>query len=97
MKVTDLELDAEQLDNKCQEYFFWRTIPDNFTGKCFIIDEDVYVWLSQGKRFHRLDGPAMKFINGHQQFWINDKKYSQLEFFRHPLVIENTIENILKL
>lgn len=105
MKVTDLELDAEQLDNKCCTYFSWREIPDTFVGRCYISDEQVYCWIAGKQKFHRLTGPALVYLDvrfkhkkvAYVEYWINDKQYSQLEFFDHPLVIENKLKSILAL
>lgn len=49
-------------------------------------------------KYHRLDGPAI--INDKvklKSYYIDNKKFDEDQYWKHPLVVQNTIEEILKL
>ena len=45
----------------------------------------------QNDQLHRLDGPAIECINGHREWWIEDKKLTEEEFNQQTK--KNTCEN----
>jgi hypothetical protein len=38
-------------------------------------------WFKNGLH-HRIDGPAIEYNNGHKAWYINDKKYTEEEFYK---------------
>jgi len=41
------------------------------------------VYYIEGK-IHRLDGPAVMWANGEEEYWINGEELSKEEFEKHP-------------
>lgn len=79
-----------------QEFHGWDVIPKNFEGCCKLIRDECFCWIIKGKISHRLDGPAVvKLENGKQYFYINDRRFSENEYWNHPLVIDHKIKTIL--
>ena len=35
-------------------------------------------------RLHRLDGPAVTFVGGNHEYWINGERFGKEEFEYHP-------------
>ncbi len=56
----------------------WIDIPENFTGVVWLYEN--YYWYINGL-YHREDGPAVELANGDNFWFLNDKQYSQEEWF----------------
>jgi hypothetical protein len=54
-------------------------IPENFTGVAEYTSESKAYYLN-GKK-HRVDGPAVEFVNGYKEWFLNGIYYSQEEWF----------------
>lgn len=63
-------------------------------GPSFINDEGDQEWNING-RCHRLDGPAIIYSNGRKRWFLDDKEYSEKEFWKHSLVVKNKLNRIL--
>jgi hypothetical protein len=49
-----------------------------------ICEVDIYgtkKWYLNGKR-HREDGPAIEYVDGDKQWWLNDVEYTKQEYYR---------------
>jgi hypothetical protein len=62
---------------------FWYQISEEGTGLLTIINEShphhgSRVWVLDGKR-HRLDGPAIEYNNGKEDYYVEDIKYQSHE------------------
>jgi len=44
------------------------------------------VW-HQHNKIHRLDGPAIEYVNGRKEYYIDDIQYSETNYWNHPDVI----------
>lgn len=85
----------------------WAQVPDMYEGpisygiigKIFHIKNFCNYKGNFVYDYHRLDGPAIIDPSGRESptFWINDKGIRENEFWKHPLVIENTLQKILEL
>lgn len=49
----------------------WSEIPAYFTGIA-IYPNGAKQWLNE-RKFHRLDGPAMEWLDGHKEWWVEGK------------------------
>ena len=49
-------------------------IIDTYGSKAYLIEN----------KYHRLDGPAIIYSNGVQEYYINDKELTEEEFELHP-------------
>lgn len=38
--------------------------------------------------WHRLDGPAVEWRDGNKSYYINNKKYSEKQYWQHPDVLK---------
>jgi len=65
-------------------------------GPSFIADNGTKNWI-QYNLYHRLDGPAVENPNGTVEYCINDKHYSEVEYWNHPLVLHYRLNKILEL
>lgn len=72
----------------------WSDVPDNFTGKCLLIDNYSVCYFKNGT-VHRLDGPAIEYNNGRQEYYINGSYSFEEYYWSNPLVV-NYPPNILK-
>lgn len=63
-------------------------------GPAIIYSNGTRHWYFYGAK-HRLDGPASHYADGTKHYFIQDKKYSEQEYWLHPLVIQNKLEEIL--
>ena len=52
--------------------------PPKFTGIVEWPSNSSKVWFDNGD-WHRLDGPALERLNGDNEYWVNDKKITELE------------------
>lgn len=54
-------------------------------------------WLIHNKK-HRLNGPAVEgFWDGFAGYWIDDVQYVEETYWKHPLVVDFKLKNILNL
>jgi hypothetical protein len=44
------------------------------------VDEYGTEWRNEEGKLHRLDGPAVKWWDGHKEWWIEGKKYTEAQF-----------------
>lgn len=76
------------------EYFFYLTkgIHDR-AGKPASINKDngKLTWIKNGN-YHRLDGPATE----EGWFYVEGVKYSEQEYWNHPMVVKYKLEKILE-
>ncbi len=68
-KETALEIDCN-----------WNIMPINFSGVVYVKLEKRYHWYLNGQ-LHREDGPAVEYISGLKQWYLNGKPYSKEEWF----------------
>lgn len=47
-------------------------------------------------KWHRLDGPALIDSQGVVGYWIDDVQYKEEDYWKHPLVIENKMLEIIE-
>lgn len=61
------------LDNKFIKKV--KTVPDSFTGIC---RSSLHTkrWLLN-RLLHREDGPAVEYLDGTKEWWINNKQYTE--------------------
>lgn len=76
-------------------FLFWLTVPVEFEGKCYITFENAFCWFTIGKKYHRVDGPAVVEGSGTQQWWINGIRCTEEQYWLHPLVIQHKLESVL--
>lgn len=73
-----------------------------FTGIC-VVSVRKNGWILERKihmkngEWHRTDGPAVEWSNGETEFWIHDACYMIREFWKHQLVTQYKLKNILDL
>lgn len=72
----------------------WAQIPNTFEGQCFVYNEGIYYSMLQGRKLHRIGGPAIWHMNLYT-YYIHEKVYSEQEYWLHPLVIQKTLDDIL--
>ena len=53
-------------------------------------------WYFEGNR-HRLDGPAIECANGRKEWWVEDRKMSEVKFNSLVKVKELSVKEIEKL
>lgn len=63
-------------------------------GPAIIFSNGVKYWFNHGK-IHRLDGPACTYNSGEKEFWINDQFYSEEQYWKHPLILEHLMNQII--
>lgn len=59
-------------------------------------DDGLKEWYQHGK-MHRLDGPAWYGAGYFPRYYINGENIGISKYWKHPMVIKNTIKNILNL
>jgi len=60
-----------------------RWYEDDALIKCQFLDGSTYYYMDNGIGRHRIDGPAVEYPDGYQEWWINNKRiscHSQEEF-----------------
>lgn len=65
-----------------------KEIWSNGHTKYVLWDDGEEVYYDQNNRFHRTDGPAIKYPNGTEEFFLHGIKVNSLE----ELIIKNIIE-----
>ena len=79
-----VDLDKYTNDNKHIIYYKKNTwLPHNPYGRAYIGSDRYKEYHIEGK-YHRLDGPAMIFPYGEEEYWINDKHLTKEQFEVHP-------------
>lgn len=77
-------------------YEHFRDVPATFEGPCRVDAKERIIWLKKLK-FHRLDSPAIQWKNGRNQFFIEDYRLTEENYWNHPIVIKHKLTNILGL
>ncbi len=54
----------------------WKEVPRNYIG---IVEypSGSKIWYKEGD-YHREDGPAVEFLSGYKEWYLEDKEYSQI-------------------
>lgn len=66
-------------------------------GPAIIWDDGSLEWWQNDKK-HRLNGPAVIYNHGNiKRYYINDKSYKEKEYWKHPLIVEYKLNEIIKL
>lgn len=76
-----------------------KDVPENFSGCCLLSDEARLCWYVNGK-LHRINDPTVCDAGGwyaYHDFYLNDKHYTEEEYWRHPTMIGYKLKNILNL
>jgi len=80
-------------------YLFFSHVPMDFEGVCYLNNEQAEFWFIPNRVVHRIDGPAIscddKSIGPPYLFFINGEPYSEKDYWQHPLVVKNTLNEIL--
>ena len=77
--------DLDKYDNYANIIYFKKGtyIKHNPYGPAIIYKDGYKGYFIEGKR-HRLDGPAMMWLNGNGSYCINDEYLTKEEFEMHP-------------
>lgn len=46
-----------------------------------VFDNGTICWRNQKNELHREDGPAVKYHDGEKEFWLNDTKYTEKDYW----------------
>lgn len=79
-------------------FFSLSAVPDDFEGSCHIASKEVIYWLGKGKKWHRLDGPAILYGNDKNRklYFIDDLQIStEQEYWNHPKVTKYKLQMML--
>jgi len=69
---------------------------EKYSGIGYIVDWVCAIFWMKNGELHRLDGVAYVSKQTYG-YWIHNKSYSEINFWNHPLVIENKLNQIIKL
>jgi len=68
---------------------FFNQIPNNFTGIVEWPKSGEKWWLQNGL-LHRLDGPAMEYLDGKKRYWVFDWELAKEQWEVFRFLWENT-------
>ena len=54
-------------------------------------------YYKKGWRIHRVDGPAVIYQDGEEDYWLEDESYTKEEWENHPLVQQYRREELIYL
>ena len=57
---------------------YWGDRPKNFTGIAIDMDGDK-AWLQNGQ-FHRIDGPAVEWLDGEKHYYVLNQRLTKNQF-----------------
>lgn len=52
------------------------------TYKVTVDDEGSTRWYNEKDQLHRENGPAVEWVDGHKEWWVNGKKLTEEEFLK---------------
>lgn len=63
------------------EYWYQDGLLHREDGPAYTNNDNDKEWYIEGK-YHRTDGPAIEWSDGFKEWWIDDNRYSQEEWFQ---------------
>ena len=54
-------------------------------------------YYKKDRRLHRIDGPAVIYQDGEEDYWLEDESYTKEEWENHPLVLQYRREELIYL
>lgn len=98
--ITEVPIDFEGqcfiVDYECVCWFIKGKKYHRKDGPALIFDDGIKIWYENDKR-HRLDGPAYIDSKNKNEYWIDDIKYDEEDYWQHPLVVKNKLSSILNI
>lgn len=71
----------------------WDEVPKNYTGIVEFGKGHTY-WLLN-RKFHRVDGPAIEYIDGHVAWFLNDEQMTKKEYTERTRYMRATLGKLI--